>query len=220
MSDGVLYKFNATTPSKSQAKKFSASAVEDGSIKHANASTWYKNYPMEQVYEQYFNVTWTHGYKWSTGQILDEATWGNHPRAGDATADFCGMWGFDHNAIASFISNGVLQDLQILVMFDNPTHTGNPAVNFGKHNQMVGSRPSSFSQSWCATGSAIAKTFTNTGADYSSWIVLPTSFWTSDFGGIYVHAAATATNSCRFAGTTTSNGLNGFTSQLYVKVLK
>lgn len=220
MSDGVLYKANATTWSKSVAKKFNASAVEDGIVKHANASSWFKNYPMEQVYEQYFNVVWTHGYKWGTGQILDEATWGNHPRAGDATADFCGMFGFDYNAIAAFISNGVIQDLQLNVYFDNPTHAGNPVVYFGKHNQKLSSRPSSFSQAWCNQSNIVNRTFNNTGADYTSWIVLPTTLWATDFGGIYVHASATDVNSCRLAGTTTSNGVNGFNSQLYVKVLK
>jgi hypothetical protein len=220
LSDGVLYKANATVWSKSQAKKFSASAVEDGSVKHADASTWYKNYPMQQTYEAYFNASWTHGYKWGTGQILDEATWGNHPRCGDATADFCGMWGFDHTAIANFIGTGVLQALQIEVMFDNPSHTGNPAVYFGKHNQKLSTHPSTFSQAWCNTTTITNKTFTNTGADYESWITLPTTLWTTDFGGIYVHATPTATNSARFAGTTTSNGLNGYNSRLYVKVLK
>lgn len=220
MSDGVLYKANASAWSKSQAKKFSASAVEDGIVKHADATTWYKNYPMEQYYEQYFNVTWTHGYKWGTGQILDEVTWGNHPRAGDATADFCGMWGFDYNAIASFVGTGQVTGLQIEVMFDNPSHTGNPVVYFGGHNYRASSRPGSFSQSWCNQSNIVNRTMTNTGADYETWVVLPTNAYISGFGGIYVHASATAMNSCRFAGTATSNSLNGYNSRLWVQVYK
>src|SRR3954462_12657519 len=101
MSDGVLYKASATAWTKSTCKKFSATGVEDGIVKHASATAWYKNYPMEQVYEQYFNVTWTHGYNGS-GVKLDDATWGDHPRSGDATSNFYGLWGFDTTAIKSF----------------------------------------------------------------------------------------------------------------------
>lgn len=223
MSDGVLYKSNGSTWTKSVSKKFDGINVHDGVVKHSNGTTWYDNYPMEQIYEQYFNVTWTHGYKWGTGQLLDEATWGDHPRCGDATADFMGMWGFDNAALKSFVSTGVIQLMQIQVMFDDPSHSSNPYVYFGAHTYRQTTKPTTFSQSYVSTAAAniVYHTFTQTGADFSTWITLPNSAWLNGtMGGVYVHASATAGNSARFAGKTTSNGLNGYNTRLYVQVLK
>ena len=103
MSDGVLYKANAST--WSQSKKMSATAVTDGKVRHANATTWFNNYPMEQVFTETFNVTWTHAYN-GAGTKLDETTWGNHPRSGDSV-DFKGAWGFDRTAMRNFVADGL-----------------------------------------------------------------------------------------------------------------
>jgi hypothetical protein len=229
VTKGVVYKNNGTTWTKCTVKDTgngTSTTWDDGKIQHwyAGGNKWEDNYPMEQLYEQYFNVTWTHGYKWGTGQILDEATWGNHPRCGDATADFCGMWGFDNTALKNFVtSTGKIQKLQIEVMFDDPTHASNPYVYFGAHTYAQSTAPTSFSQSKVNTTSTniVYHTFVQTGADFSTWITLPiTAYLSGTMGGVYVHASATAGNSARFAGKTTSNGLNAYTSRLYVQVLK
>lgn len=219
MSDGVLYKASATAWTKSVAKKFSATGVEDGLVKHADATAWYKNYPMEQLYDQYFDVQWTHGYNGS-GVKLDDATWGDHPRSGDATSNFYGLWGFDNAAIKAFVGTGVIQALQIEVMFDDPTHTSNPIVNFFPHTYQ--SMPASYSGNYGNTTYTTQSTFVQTGADFSRWIVMPVAaYLAGSLGGIVCHApTATAGNSCRFAGKTTSNGLNGFNTRLWVQVLK
>lgn len=219
MSDGVLYKSNGTTWTKSVNKRMNGTATTDGIVKHSNGSTWYNNYPMEQLYESYFNVTWTHGYNGS-GVKLDETTWGNHPRSGDATSNFYGLWGFDRVAMQNFVSTGIVQNIQIEVMFDDPSHTSNPVVNFFPHTYTA--LPASYSGTYGNTTYTQQETFVQTGADFTRWVTLPVGAWLSgNFAGVVCHApSATAGNSCRFAGTTTSNGLNGFNTRVLIQVLK
>lgn len=218
MSKGVLYKFNASSPSKSQSKKFSASSSSDGKVRHADASNWYDNYPMEQVYEQYFNVVWTQGYNGS-GAKLDPATWGDHPRSGD-TIDFHGLWGFDRTAMRDFVANGVVQDLQIVVRFDDPSHAGNPDAEFYPHNYT--SKPSSYSSTRATKSYKKSETFNQTGSDYTRWVKLPVeAWWNGDLAGIVVSApSATGANSARFAGKTSSHNLSSYTTKLFIQVLK
>jgi hypothetical protein len=61
---------SATAASHSQSKKMSASAVSDGQVKHANATTWFKNYPMIQIVTKTWNNidsdSWRNDFKiWS-----------------------------------------------------------------------------------------------------------------------------------------------------------
>jgi len=132
MSDGVLYKANATTWTKSQSKKFNASAVSDGVVKHANASTWYKNYPMEQLYTQKFNATWSQGWM-GDGTRLDDTAWFNRIITGSTTG-YRGMYGFNQSAIASFIGSGVVQSARLHLKCYETTLNGSPDVQFGKHS--------------------------------------------------------------------------------------
>lgn len=218
MSDGVLYKANASTWTKSVAKKMNATAVTDGVVKHADATTWYDNYPMEQLYDQYFNATWTKGYK-ADGTKLDLATWGDHPRSGD-TADFVGMFGFDRTAMQNFVEAGIVQAIQIEIMFDDPSHAGNPIVNFFPH--VYTSEPATWSGANANTNYTTQSTFNQTGYDFTRWIVMPVGAWLGGtMGGICVRApSATGGNSARFAGRTTSHDLNGFNTRLWIQVLK
>ena len=102
MSDGVLYKFNASTWSKSVAKKFNATTVSDGQVKHANATTWYKNYPMETLQTQTFHATWSNGWR-GDGVKLDLGVWNHNILVGSPT-NYMGMYGFDKTAIQNFLS--------------------------------------------------------------------------------------------------------------------
>jgi hypothetical protein len=218
LSDGVVYKFNASTWSKSQSKKMNATTITDGKIRHANATTWYDNYPMEQLYEQYFNVVWTQGYTGS-GEKLDTATWGDHPRSGDSV-DFIGLFGFDRAAMQSFVSTGTIQEIKIEVMFDDPSHSGNPQVTFGAH--IYTSKPTTANWDYINNAYTVTSTFTQTGSDFTRWIILPDAAWIGgDMGGVAIWSpSATAANSARFAGKTTSHDLNTFNTRLYIQVLK
>lgn len=136
MADGVLYKANATTWSKSTAKKFTASAVEDGIIKHANASTWFKNYPMEQYFTQQFNATWSQGWK-GDGTRLDEGTWNEDIMTGSTANAFRGMIGFNQAAIQSFLGSGnfgSVTSARLLINCEETSTTGSPDLDIGKHS--------------------------------------------------------------------------------------
>jgi hypothetical protein len=136
LSDGVLYKANATTWSKSVCKKFSASAVEDGIVKHANATTWFKNYPMEQYYTQTFSATWSQGWK-GDGTRLDEGVWQENILVGSAASGFRGMLGFNQSAIQSFLGSGSFGNVTSAKLWVNcyeTSSTGSPDVQIGKHS--------------------------------------------------------------------------------------
>jgi hypothetical protein len=217
LSDGVLYKANATTWSKSQSKKMNASAISDGQVRHANATTWFDNYPMEQVFTQEFDVVWTQAYNGS-GVKLDAATWGDHPRCGDS-ANFQGLFGFDRTAIANFISGGVVQSVKFSCRFDDPSHAGSPTVNFCPH--IYTSKPTTWSSSQLNKNYKATSQFLQTGADYTRTITLPTGALTNvNMAGVAIYATTAAGDSARFAGKTTSHDLSWFNSSLEIQVLK
>lgn len=135
MSDGVLYKANATTWSKSVAKKFNASGIEDGVVKHANASTWFKNYPMEQYYTQTFSATWSQGWR-GDGVRLDDGVWQGNILVGSTTG-FRGMLGFNQGAIQAFLGSGSFGNVTSAKLWINCYETstnGSPDVQIGKHS--------------------------------------------------------------------------------------
>jgi hypothetical protein len=136
MSDGVLYKMNATTASKSQSKKMNATTVSDGKVRHANATTWYDNYPMEKEYTQTFKAIWSNGWR-GDGVKLDETAWYSHVLTGSETG-FRGMYGFDKNAIQAFLHpdklfGGVTEAKFHLHCYET-TLNGSPDVVIGKHS--------------------------------------------------------------------------------------
>jgi hypothetical protein len=131
MADGVLYKANATTWSKSQAKKFNATIMSDGKAQHANATTWFDNYPMEQNYVQTFAATWSQGWLGS-GTRLDDGVWQGNIITGSTTG-YRGMLGFSQSAIAAFIAGGTVTSLRLLINCYETTTNGAPDVQIGKH---------------------------------------------------------------------------------------
>jgi hypothetical protein len=131
MSDGKLYKFNASTYSKSVAKKFNASAISDGKVRHANATTWYDNYPMEQLYTDTFDAIWSQGWIWN-GTRLDDTAWYNRIITGSSTG-YRGMYGFNKSAMESFIAGGTVTKLRFHVNCYETTTNGSPDVHIGKH---------------------------------------------------------------------------------------
>lgn len=132
MADGVLYKANATAWSKTVNKRFNATTVIDGNVKHANATTWFKNYPMIQSYTQTFNATWSQGWK-GDGTALDDTAWYGNIITG-STTNYRGMLGFSQSAIASFIGSGTVTAAKLLVNCYETTTNGAPDVQLGKHS--------------------------------------------------------------------------------------
>jgi hypothetical protein len=128
---GVLYKANATTWSKSQSKKFNASAISDGKVRHANASTWYDNYPMVSEHTENFSAIWSQGWM-GDGTRLDDTAWYNRIITGSTTG-YRGMYGFNKSAIKSFIADGTVTKLRCLVNCYETTTNGSPDVHIGKH---------------------------------------------------------------------------------------
>jgi hypothetical protein len=217
MGKGVLYKANGSAWSKSQAKKANGSAWSNGKVQHANGSVWYDNFPMEQVYTQTFNVVWTQAYNGS-GVKLDAATWGDHPRSGDSV-NFQGLFGFDRNAMVAFVAGGVVQSLKFTCMFDDPSHAGNPTVNFCPH--VYTSKPNSWSAANLNKNYKATSQFYQTGADFARTITLPVSAWNNvNMSGVAIYGTTAAGDSARFAGKTTSHGMNAYTSKLEIQVLK
>ncbi len=195
----------------------SASAITDGKVQHANATTWFDNYPMETVQTQTFNVDWTQGYNGS-GVKLDPATWGDHPRCGDSI-NFQGLFGFNNSSMQSFVAGGVVQKLEFTCMYDDPSHAGTPVVSFAPH--VYTSKPSSYNGNNANKTYATSSTFNQTGSNYSRTITLPVGAWLSgSFAGVLIYASPTAGNSVRFAGKTTSHSLSGYNSTLKITVLK
>jgi hypothetical protein len=217
MGDGVLHKANASIWSKSQAKKFNATTVSDGIVRHANASTWFRNYPMEELHTQTFNVVWTQAYNGS-GVFLDPATWGDHPRSGDSI-NFQGLFGFDRTAMQNFVAGGVIQSIRFTSKFIHPTHAGNPVVSFAPH--IYTSKPSSYNGNNANKNHSATSTYTQTGSDIIRTITLPNGAWLNgSFGGVLIYGTATAGNSARFAGKTTSHSVSAYNSTIEITVLK
>jgi curved DNA-binding protein CbpA len=217
MADGVIYKYNATTFSESQAKKFNASAISDGRVRHANATTWFDNYPMEREFTETFPVSWTHGYN-GAGAKLDEATWGNHPRSGDSV-DFKGVWGFDRTAMRNFVADGRITLIQLKIKFIDPSHAGNPSVWFAPHT--VTSKPTQWNEANVNTSYQVKSIFYQTGSDIVRTITFSDAAWMGgNLAGFRADGTTAAGDSARFAGTTTSHGVNAYTSQITIRVIK
>lgn len=221
MGKGVLYKSNGSSWSKSLNRDFDpvAKIWEQGTVKHSNGSTWYDNYPMEELHNKTFNVSWTQGYNGS-GQKLDYATWGVHPRSG-GSANFQGLFGFDRNAMRDFVAGGVVKFIKITVMFDDPLHAGNPTVNFCPHTYT--SKPDSWSGWYLNKNYKATSQFMQTqiGYDFTRTITLPVGAWLDgNMGGIAIYGTTAAADSCRFAGNISGDGLNAYTSKLEIQVLK
>jgi hypothetical protein len=132
MADGYLYKFNATTYSKSKSEFMSATSYFDGNIEHANATTWYDNYPMEQLYTEKFPAIWSQGWI-GNGTKLDDTAWYNRIIVG-STNGYRGMYGFKQSDIAAFIGSGVVQSASLHLNCYETTTNGSPDVQFGKHS--------------------------------------------------------------------------------------
>jgi len=215
---GVLWKANTSVWNKTIAKKFNTTTMSDGKVRHADTTTWYDNYPMEEVSHQDFDVVWTQAYN-ASGVKLDAATWGDHPRSGDSIG-FIGLFGFDNTAMKNYVAGGVVQAVKVLVKLIDPSHAGNPDVRFGAH--IYTSKPAS--ASWASINQSYIKQekFYQTGGDIERWVELPSTAWIlGDMGGIAIWSPAnTAANSARFAGKTTSNGVNSYVSKLHLQVLK
>jgi hypothetical protein len=136
MGKGVLYKFNASTWSKSQSKKMSASAITDGKVRHADASAWYDNYPMEYEQSATFNATWSNGWI-GDGTKLDDTAWYGNIITG-STSNYRGMFGFNKNDIQAFLKPGVdfggVTKVLLYVNCYETTLNGAPDVKIGKHS--------------------------------------------------------------------------------------
>ncbi|HSW76119.1 MAG TPA: hypothetical protein VLG50_03700 [Candidatus Saccharimonadales bacterium] len=214
MSDGVLYKANASTWSKSVSKKFGSNWVDDGVVKHANASTWFKNYPMEQEYEQYFSSTWSKAYQ-SAGIPLDTGVWGDQLWSGGSQMQGKTLIGFDKNAINNFVAAGQLLDIQIIINLEPYTHNGNGTAYFAPHQYTA--QPSHFDWVNINQNYITSKTFIK-GAWGGYWIDLPNTVYTAmnaSMGGICIYSNDNSdVNSLQFTGR------SGYNTQLYVRVLK
>lgn len=214
MSDGYLYKFNATTYSKSVAKKFNATTVSDGVVKHANAATWYKNYPMTQVYTSTFNATWSQGWL-GDGTRLDDGVWNGNIITG-STTNYRGMLGFSQSAIKSFIGTGVVQSARLLIHCYETTTNGAPDVQIGKHTYTA--EPAGTWTGANAYWDDMSTLHVNNNALADYWVTLKPSqilYNGNAIGGVALRGA-TATNEDmgKFSG------VNTFTSKLEITVLK
>jgi hypothetical protein len=221
MAKGVLYKMNATTASKSQAKKMNASITTDGKVRHANATTWYDNYPMEQLYTQTFTATWSQGWR-GDGVRLDDGVWKGNILTG-STTNYRGMFGFNKTAIQNFLAPGKdfggVQSAKILINCYETTTNGSPDVVLGKHSYT--GEPSG---SWNGTTNADWGDFSSlhvpNGNVGGYWVPLkPSQITLSDkrtaIGGIALRgASATNEDMGKF------NGISTFTTKLEITVLK
>ena len=217
MSRGVVYKcvdgkkFEKTTV---QDTGNSSTVFDSGKVRHCDDGvTWYDNYPMEAIFDKYFNATWSAGFD-KYGNILATKDYGDHPRAG-GTQEYKGMWGFDNAAIKSFISGGEVQQMMIEVNFADPDHAGTPLLTFAPHDRKT--KPNSFNFLNVWESYDVSQSFTQTGDSYSKWIMLPNGSWLDgDMGGVAVWAASNvATSLTRFSGVSEL-----FNTRLFVKVLK
>jgi hypothetical protein len=217
MGKGVLYKSNGSSWSKSKAMKGNGSRMADTIVKHSNGSTWYDNFPMEQEHTQNFYVQWTHGYK-ASGQRLDTGVWGDHPRSGDSV-NFVGLFGFDRTDMKNFVANGKILEIKFTAKFEHPGHNGEPIVEFFPH--VYTSKPTSYSGYNANKNYKSSSQFNERGA-YTRTIILPDGAWLNgSMAGIAIQApSATAANSCRFAGKTSSHSLSWYNSYITIKVLK
>lgn len=219
MSDGVLYKANAATWSKSICKKFNANSISDGVMKHANASSWFKNYPMEQYYTQTFNATWSQGWR-GDGVRLDEGVWQENILVGSTTG-FRGMLGFNQGAIQAFLGSGSFGNVtsaNLLINCYETTTNGSPDVQIGKHS--YSSKPAGTWTGQNTDWGDLSSLHVPNKAVGGYWVSLhPTQITLADghtaIGGMALRAEAnTDENHGKF------NGVLSFNSQLQITVLK
>lgn len=220
MTKGVLYKFNASTYSKSFAKKYNGNAESDGKVMHGNASTMFDNYPMEQEFTQTFDVKWSNGWR-GDGVKLDKGVWQTNILVG-STTNYMGMYGFDKNAIQAFLApnkdfGGVTKALLYVNCYETTTN-GSPDVLIGKHSY----------------ASEVAGTWNGQNTDYGDSSKLhvpnqalggyqvtlnPSQITLADrrtaIGGIAIKGeTATSENHGKF------NGVNSYNTRLIITVLK
>src|SRR3982750_308556 len=101
MAKGELLKANASAWSESQCQKMNATIASGGKVQHANASTWFDNYPMVGETTATFTATWSQGFR-GDGVRLDDGVWQGNVLVA-STTDYKGMFGFDKNAIQAFL---------------------------------------------------------------------------------------------------------------------
>jgi hypothetical protein len=216
MGKGVLYKANMTTWSKTFAKKFTTTTMSDGKVRHADAANWYDNYPMEELFTETFNATWSQGWLGS-GTRLDDGVWQGNIITG-STNNYRGMFGFNQGAIQNFISGGTVTALKLLINCYETTTNGAPDVVIGKHS--YASEPSG---TWTGQnvdwGDQSSLHVPNQGLG-GYWVTLkPTQAtlanMTTAIGGIALKgASATNEDMGKFSG------VSSFTTQLQITVLK
>lgn len=216
MAKGELLKANATTWTKSTANKMSASVITDGVVQHANATTWFDNYPMVQEYTQTFNATWSQGFR-GDGVKLDDTAWYGNIITG-STTNYRGLYGFNKTAISNFIAGGTVTAAKFHCNCYETTSNGSPDVVIGKHS--FGSEPSSWNGSTSADWGDSSNLHVPNGATGGYWVTLnPTQMTLADkvtaISGIALKGA-TATNEDmgKF------NSVSTFTTQLQITVLK
>jgi hypothetical protein len=220
LGKGVLYKYNATTESKSQNKKFNATTQLDGKVQHASATTIYDNYPMETEQTKTFSAIWSNGWR-GDGVKLDVGVW-NHNVLVASTTNYMGMWGFNKADIQAWLKpntdfGGVTRAWLYVNCYETTTN-GSPDVLIGKHS--YSSEP--------------AGTWNGQNTDYGNnaslhvpnqalggyVVALPTQFMTladrrTAIGGVAMKGAtAEAENHGKF------NGYNTYNVRLEVTVLK
>ena len=215
MGKGELLKANATAWSKSQSSKMSATAITDGKVQHANASTWYDNYPMVQEWEWDFGVQWTQGYN-ASGVKLDPATWGDDLFTGD-TVGFQSMLGFDKTAIQNFVAAGEILSVKLLINLKSTSLNGSPDVYFVPHT--YSSIPSSLNRdNWNENYKSSYKFPNKSYGGY--WIDLTKNHIFHPSVGFYFNGIGMYgfTNTAEDSGRW--NGRSSFNSLLRIKVLK
>jgi hypothetical protein len=220
MGKGVLYKYTTSSESKSICKKYTTNAESDGRIYHYDTANQYENYPMEQLYTQTFNATWSQGFR-GDGVRLDDGVWQGNVLTG-STTNYRGMFGFNKTAIQNFLGPGDFGNVTSAKLWINcyeGTTNGSPDIVIGKHS--YASEPSG---NWNGT----------TNADWgdTSTLHIPNGAWggyvvtlkntqitmtdrRTAIGGIALRGA-TALNedSAKF------NGVSSYNTRLEITVLK
>lgn len=214
MADGVLYKSNGTTWSKSQAKKSNGSVLTANQIRHSNGTTWFDNFPMEQNYTQTFNATWSQGWR-GDGVRLDDGVWQGNVLVGSTTG-FRGMYGFSPTAIQSFLGTGKVVSARLQVYCYETTTNGAPDVQIGKHS--YASKPAGTWTGQYADWTNYASLHIPNDAVGAYWVTLnPTQILINGkaIGGVALRAASnTDENHGKF------RGVNSYTTKLEITVLK
>jgi len=219
LGKGVLWKANTIDWTKTFAKKFNATTMTDGKVRHADTANWYDNYPMEQYFTQTFDATWSQGWI-GNGTRLDDGVWqGNILTA--STSNYRGMLGFNQGAIQAFLGSGNFGNVTNAKLWINcyeTTTNSSPDVLFGKH--FYSSEPSG---TWTGQnvdwGDQSSLHVPNQALGGYMVNLNPSQITLSDrytaIGGFALRGA-TATNEDHGK----FNGVNSYTSKLEITVLK